>query len=144
MQEDGLLPKLTKLRSLKYLNNLIEQDHRGIKSRTRPMLGFKNYHSAATTIAGVELLHRISKEQFSLWHLHLKDQAAPVIWNAVLAAYERSLFQCLFWSVRLFAPEPSSPSRDTKCTATCEVDRQALRPREILSEGLWLVKMPSG
>jgi hypothetical protein len=36
----GLLPKRTKLRSSKYLNNLIEQDHRGIKSRTRPMLGF--------------------------------------------------------------------------------------------------------
>ncbi len=76
----------TRLRSSKYLNNLIEQDHRGIKSRTRPMLGFKNYDSAATTIAGVELLHRIRKGQFSLRRLHLKDQAAPAIWNAVLTA----------------------------------------------------------
>jgi len=42
MRTDGLLPKRTKLRSSRYLNNLIEQDHRGIKSRTRPMLGFKN------------------------------------------------------------------------------------------------------
>jgi len=55
MQEDGLLPRRTKLRSSKYLNNLIEQDHRGIKSRTRPMLGFKNFESAAITIAGVTL-----------------------------------------------------------------------------------------
>jgi transposase-like protein len=86
IQQDGLLPKLTKLRSSKYLNNLIEQDHRGIKSRIRPMLGFKNYHSAATTIAGVELLYRISKGQFSLRRLYLKDQAAPGIWNDVLAA----------------------------------------------------------
>jgi transposase-like protein len=76
----------TTLRSSKYLNNLIEQDHRGIKSRTRPMLGFKTFASAATTLAGIELLHRIRKGQFSLRKLGLKDQAAPVIWDAVLAA----------------------------------------------------------
>jgi transposase-like protein len=86
MQEDGLLPKSTELRCSKYLNNLIEQDHRGIKSRTRPMHGFKHYDSAVTTIAGVELLHRIRKGQFLLRPLHLKDQAAPAVWNAVLAA----------------------------------------------------------
>ncbi len=74
------------LRSSKYLNNLIEQDHRGIKSRTRPMLGFKTFTTAATTIAGIELLHRIRKDQFSLRKLRLKDQTAPSVWNAVLAA----------------------------------------------------------
>jgi hypothetical protein len=62
----------TKLRSSKYLNNLIEQDHRGIKSRTGPMLG--------------ELLRRIRKGQFALGRLRLKNQTAPAIWNAVLAA----------------------------------------------------------
>jgi transposase-like protein len=67
-------------------NNLIEQDHRGIKSRTRPMFGFKNFDYAAITIAGVELLHRIRKGQFARHGLRLKDQAAPTIWNAVLAA----------------------------------------------------------
>ena len=51
MRDDGLLPKRMKLRSSKYLNNLIEQDHRGIKSRTRPMLGFKSFASAANAIA---------------------------------------------------------------------------------------------
>ena len=55
MQNADMLPKSTKLRSSKYLNNLVEQDHRGIKSRTRPMLGFKNFNSAAITLAGVEL-----------------------------------------------------------------------------------------
>jgi hypothetical protein len=53
--------KPTKLGSSKYLNNLIEQDHRVIKSRTSPMLGFKNFDYAAITIAGVELLHGIAK-----------------------------------------------------------------------------------
>jgi transposase-like protein len=66
MRTDGLLPKGTKLRSSKYLNNLIEQDHRWVKSRTQPMLGFKNFESAVITIAGVELLHRIHKNQFAL------------------------------------------------------------------------------
>jgi transposase-like protein len=78
--------KHSKLRSSKYLNNLIEQDHRGIKFRTRPMLGFKNYDCAATTIAGIELLRRIRKNQFSLRRLRIKDQTASTIWNAVLAA----------------------------------------------------------
>jgi hypothetical protein len=50
----------------------IEQDHRGIKSRTRSMLGFKNYDCAATTIAGIELLHRIRKNQFAFGQLRLK------------------------------------------------------------------------
>jgi hypothetical protein len=80
------LHKRTKLRSLKYLNNLVEQNHRGIKSRTGPILGFKNFNSATITLAGVELLLRIRKGEFALSRLQLKDQAAPAIWNAVLAA----------------------------------------------------------
>lgn len=86
MRNDGLLPRRTSLRSSKYLNNLVEQDHRGIKSRTLPMLGFENFSSAATTLAGVELLRRIHKDQFSLSRLRLKDKTAPALWNAVLAA----------------------------------------------------------
>ena len=86
MRSDGLLPKDTKLRSSKYLNNLIEQDHRGVKFRTRPMLGFKSFDSAAITIAGVELLRRIYKNQFALSRLRIKGHTASAIWNAVLAA----------------------------------------------------------
>ena len=40
LKADGLLPAETKLRSFKYLNNLIEQDHRGVKQRIATMLGF--------------------------------------------------------------------------------------------------------
>lgn len=43
------------LRQVKYLNNIVEQDHRAIKRKTRPMLGFKSFWSAAKTIAGIEL-----------------------------------------------------------------------------------------
>jgi transposase-like protein len=54
MKADGQLLADTKVRSSKYLNNLIEQDHRGIKLRVGPMLGFKWFRTAAITIAGVE------------------------------------------------------------------------------------------
>ena len=86
MKTDGLLPADTEVRSSKYLNNLIEQDHRNIQSRTKVMLGFKRFRSAATTIAGIELIHRIRKGQFNLATLDLKDTATPAIWNAVLSA----------------------------------------------------------
>ncbi|WP_341318603.1 IS6 family transposase [Paraburkholderia sp. IMGN_8] len=84
MKTDGLLPEDTKVRSSKYLNNLIEQDHRHIKSRTNVMLGFKRFRSAATTISGIELMHRFRKGQFDLAALALEDIAAPSVWNFVL------------------------------------------------------------
>jgi transposase-like protein len=86
MKADGQLAADTKLRSSKYLNNLIEQVHRGVKLRIGPMLGFKHFRTAAVTIAGVELLRRIHKGQFNLRRLRLKDTSTTAIWNAVLAA----------------------------------------------------------
>lgn len=50
------------IRQNKYFNNRIEGDRRFIKKRTRPMLGFKCFRSAAKTIAGIELLHMIKKD----------------------------------------------------------------------------------
>jgi transposase-like protein len=85
MRADGLLPKRTVVRS-KYLNNLIEQNHRGVRSKTRPMPGFESFESAAITIAGVELFGCLHKDQFAFNRLRLKGQAAPAIWNAALAA----------------------------------------------------------
>jgi transposase-like protein len=78
--------RAVKLRSSKYLNNTIEQDHRGVKARTGPMLGFKRFRTAAITLAGIELIRRIYKRQFDLSRLRIKGKTAPDIWNAVLAA----------------------------------------------------------
>jgi hypothetical protein len=50
------------------------------------MLGLKRFRRAATTIAGIELLHRIRKDQFELGKLRIKDETASEIWKAVLAA----------------------------------------------------------
>ena len=82
----GSLPANTKLRSSKYLNSLIEQDHRGVKQRITVMLGFKRLANAAITIAGIELLHRIRKGQFKLPPLGVQGRTAPAVWNAVLQA----------------------------------------------------------
>jgi putative transposase len=51
------------IRQLKYLNNLVEQDHRAVKRVTRPMLGFKSFDAAQVTLAGIELMHMLKKRQ---------------------------------------------------------------------------------
>lgn len=51
------------IRQAKYLNNILEQDQRFIKRITGPMMGFKAFHSAAATIAGIETAHMIRKGQ---------------------------------------------------------------------------------
>lgn len=51
------------IRQSKYLNNLVEQDHRNIKRRTRQMLGFKSFLRAQTLLAGIELVQMIRKGQ---------------------------------------------------------------------------------
>jgi transposase-like protein len=51
---------------VKYLNNIVEQDHRGVKRVTRPMLGFKSPTAAQGILAGIELMHMIKKKQMVL------------------------------------------------------------------------------
>jgi putative transposase len=52
-----------KIRQNKYLNNIVEQDHRAIKRRTRPMLGFKTFRCARILLGGIGLMHMIVKRQ---------------------------------------------------------------------------------
>jgi putative transposase len=61
------LPENQKIevRQVKYLNNIVEQDHRFIKKRIRPMLGFKNFNSARATITGIENVRMIQKKQIT-------------------------------------------------------------------------------
>ena len=53
------------IRQVKYLNNIVEQDHRAVKRVTRPMLGFKSFDAAQGTLAGIELMHMIRKGQLA-------------------------------------------------------------------------------
>jgi putative transposase len=54
------------IRQIKYLNNIVEPDHGAIKRLIRPMLGFKPFRSAVVTLAGIELMHMIRKDQLLL------------------------------------------------------------------------------
>src|SRR4029434_11057214 len=74
------------VRTCQYLNNIVEQDHRAIKRRCAPMLGFKSVKTAAVTISGIELAHRIRKRQFLC---QPTDRRAPLnLRTASLAALE--------------------------------------------------------
>ena len=50
-------------RQCKYLNNVVEQDHRAVKRIARPMMGFKSFASAQVTLGGIEVMHMIRKGQ---------------------------------------------------------------------------------
>ena len=63
LQHDGTLPESCQLRQCKYLNNVIEQDHRFIKRRVNPGLGFGTFSTAQQTIQGYEALHMLRKGQ---------------------------------------------------------------------------------
>jgi putative transposase len=63
---------LIELRQSKYLNNIVEQDHRAVKRITRPMLGFKSLRCARILIAGIEMMHMICKGQLG----RVKDRAS--------------------------------------------------------------------
>jgi len=51
------------IRKIKYLNNIVEQDHRAVKRLTQPMMGFKSFEAAQSTLAGIELMHMLRKGQ---------------------------------------------------------------------------------
>jgi len=67
----GLSMMQIQIRQIKYLNNIIEQDHRGIKRTTNPMMGFKAFHSSEATLAGIELCRMIKKGQ----HIEAKNSS---------------------------------------------------------------------
>jgi transposase-like protein len=63
LKEKGILPSASQLRQCKYLNNIVEQDHRFIKRRVNPGLGFFSFNTARRTIKGYEAMNIIRKGQ---------------------------------------------------------------------------------
>ena len=63
--EFDLTPALSEAQ-IKYLNNIIEQDHRAVKRVTRPMLGLKSFRAAQAVLHDIELTHIIRKAQFNM------------------------------------------------------------------------------
>ena len=64
------------LRQSKYLNNIVEQDHRAIKRIARPMLGFKSFRCASILLAGIETMHMIKKGQLDRPKAHVSTAAS--------------------------------------------------------------------
>jgi len=62
------------LRQQKYLNNIVEQDHRFIKKRIRSMLGLKSFDTAISILSGIEAMHMIKKEQINLRNQSIQNQ----------------------------------------------------------------------
>jgi transposase-like protein len=86
MKETGELPRRVKVPSSRYLNNLVKQDHRRIKERIRPMLGFKRFGHAAVIISGIELAKHIRKGQFKTGKFGNRKSTMSELWKAALAA----------------------------------------------------------
>ena len=66
MKNDKILPKNVCIWQIKYLNNIVEQDHRSIKRIVRPMLGFQSFYTASKTLKGIEIMHRSKKDRLVL------------------------------------------------------------------------------
>lgn len=66
LKKEKSIPDGMQLRQEKYLNNIVEQDHRFIKKRICSMLGIKCFDTATSILSGVEAMHMIKKEQLDL------------------------------------------------------------------------------
>ena len=74
-----------KIRQVKYLNNVVEQDHRAIKRIIRPMLGFKDFRCARVILRGIEIMHMTRKGQM----IHtgkIKPSSACQFYSLVMSA----------------------------------------------------------
>ncbi|PHF05374.1 DDE-type integrase/transposase/recombinase, partial [Bacillus wiedmannii] len=63
LKEEKHIPEGIQLRQVRYLNDIVEQDHRFIKKRVRSMLGFKSFKTVTSILSGVEAIHMIKKGQ---------------------------------------------------------------------------------
>ncbi|PEP54606.1 DDE-type integrase/transposase/recombinase, partial [Bacillus pseudomycoides] len=74
LKEEKHMPEGIKIRQVRYLNNIVEQDHRFIKKRVRSMLGLKSFKIATSILSGVEAMHMIKKEQIDLRNQSVQNQ----------------------------------------------------------------------
>lgn len=84
MKADGLLPEDSKVRSSRYLDHAIEQNHRNNTSRTNTMLGFRQFKNAMREILGILLPHHIREGRSDTTKLSLKDVARIDLWDAIV------------------------------------------------------------
>jgi IS6 family transposase len=66
LKNDNILPKNVGIRQIKYLNNIVEQDHTSIKRIVRPMLGLQSFYTASKTFKGIAIMHMMKKDRLML------------------------------------------------------------------------------
>lgn len=143
-QEDKTWQSIV-IRSCRYLNNIIEQDHRAIKRRCASMLGFTSFKTTAITLAGIELAHRIRKGQFSSGRSRpRRDASLKQLWD-------RALAQCPPFDSPRRRISPARPpthqnSRPSEPTRTPTHDAKPLRYAQkiFVGRGLYMLVMPKG
>jgi transposase-like protein len=86
LMAEGVLPAKTLVCTNKYLNNIIEQDHRKAPQRCFPMLGVKTFRNAQVPLSGIELANKIKKRQFDTSEITRPGAMILQVWEAVLAA----------------------------------------------------------
>jgi IS6 family transposase len=74
LKKEKKIPVGIQIRQIKYLNNIVEQDHRFIKKRVRSMLGLKSFRTATSIISGLEAMHIIKKRQLILQDKSVQNQ----------------------------------------------------------------------
>lgn len=131
------------VRARRYLNNIVEQDHRAIKRRCQSMLGLKSFRTAAVTFSGIELAHRIRKRQFAVAYerngrtLSLKELWAQVLAGKSVSGGADNALSPLMHQIS----RPSSP-RFRGERARLDVVRY---PRRVsFGHGLYLLITPKG
>ena len=140
--------RTVEIRSNRYLNNVVEQDHRAIKRRCASMLGLKSFCSAAITLAGVELAHRIRKGQYSLQRRHdERSSSLKELWDAALTQEEETPSVCSDSSPPMHQiskarePHGSAPGNDPETILL----KPVRYPRKISFGGnLSMLLMPKG
>jgi transposase-like protein len=86
LKAEGNLPAQTLIRTNRYLNNMIEQDHLKAPQRCYPMLGFKIFGNAEVALSGIELANKIKKAQFDTSEITGPGSMIMQVWEAVIAA----------------------------------------------------------
>lgn len=86
LKSAGAMPRRVRVRLSRHLNNVIEQDHRRVQQRLRPMPGFERFDHAAVTTSGIELARKIKKGQFKTRQVAGRRATVPEIWAALTAA----------------------------------------------------------
>jgi putative transposase len=145
LRDEDLRWKSVLVRSCRYLNNVVEQDHRAIKRRCASMLGFKSLETASTTLAGIELAHRIHKGQFSL------DSDQPYRCSSLKALWDQALVEsqsCRSPRNKISADRPlmhqnSKPKVQRKAAGDHTAPLRYAR-KVFFGGGLYLLVVPNG